>query len=53
MIIGNPIKRFLTQERGPFSSLLTVVSIRGLLLVPLARFCGHMWAFGFRSMKQG
>ncbi|EPJ8754066.1 hypothetical protein G7009_05975 [Pseudomonas capeferrum] len=53
MIIGNPIKRFLSQERGPFSSLFMVVSIRDLLLVFLARFFSHWSAFGLRSMKQG
>lgn len=53
MIIGNPIKRFLPQASGPFSSLLMVVSIRGLLLVFLARFFSHWSAFGLRTMKQG
>ena len=46
VFMGNAVERVLVQKSRSFATALTAESIRGLLIVPLARVCGHRWALG-------
>lgn len=46
VFMGNVVESVLIQKGRSFATVLTVESIRGRLIVPLARFCVHRWAHG-------